>query len=209
MELISDILLIGAALAATGYCIVLSRRLRKFTDLEQGVGGAIAVLSVQVDDMTKTLKSAQSSAAESARSLGDLTARAEGAAQRLELLVASLHDLPDPAAAHDPSAPERAEPESPPASARQAPSPQPAAEPQAVDEAPAEASAGAPGVEPPAAPQAAPEQQGQPLQAEETPAGPLADSKEEPASAEAAAEPDNGGSVLFLSTRRRARQAAE
>lgn len=96
MELIADILLISGALAATAYCVVLSRRLRRFTDLEKGVGGAIAVLSAQVDDMTGTLRKAQNSAAGSAQSLADLTERAEGAARRLELLVASMHDLPDP-----------------------------------------------------------------------------------------------------------------
>ena len=96
MELVADILLISGALAAAVYCIVLSRRLRRFTDLEKGVGGAIAMLSMQVDDMTRTLEAAQSSALDSTRSLGDLTDRAEGVARRLELLVAAMHDLPAP-----------------------------------------------------------------------------------------------------------------
>lgn len=102
MESIADILLISGALGATAYCVVLARRLRRFTDLEKGVGGAIAVLSAQVDDMTRTLKSAQTSAAGSAKSLADLTGRAEGAAKRLELLVASMHDLPPTAPAPKP-----------------------------------------------------------------------------------------------------------
>lgn len=96
MELIADILLIAGALGAAVYCLVLSRRLRRFTDLEKGVGGAIATLSVQVDDMTKTLERAQSSAAGSAQSLDQLTGRAENVARRLELLVASMHDIPEP-----------------------------------------------------------------------------------------------------------------
>lgn len=95
MEMIADILLISGALAATAYCVILSRRLKKFTDLEKGVGGAIAILSVQVDDMSKTLKVAQSSAAGSAQSLDQLTSKAESVARRLELLVASMHDLPE------------------------------------------------------------------------------------------------------------------
>lgn len=94
MELIADILLIAGALGAGLYCVVLSRRLSKFTDLEKGVGGAIAVLSKQVDDMTDALEVARKATTSSASSLGSLTGRAEGAAQRLELLVASLHDLP-------------------------------------------------------------------------------------------------------------------
>jgi len=95
MELVADILLISGALVATIYCVVLSRRLRRFTDLEKGVGGAIAILSVQVDDMTNTLGVAQVSAAGSAQSLDQLTTKAEAAARRLELLVASMHDIPE------------------------------------------------------------------------------------------------------------------
>ena len=59
MEMIADILLISGALGAGLYCVVLSRRLSRFTNLEKGVGGAIAVLSSQVDDMTKALEEAQ------------------------------------------------------------------------------------------------------------------------------------------------------
>ncbi len=112
MELVADILLIFGAVAATGYCIVLSRRLRRFTDLEKGVGGAIAVLSVQVDDMTKTLGTAQVSAVGSAQSLDQLTTKAEAAARRLELLVASMHDLPGQAEPNKPAAEEPTDPKS-------------------------------------------------------------------------------------------------
>ena len=94
MDLIADILLIAGALGAGLYCVVLSRRLNRFTNLEKGVGGAIAVLSSQVDDMTKALEEARTATTSSAQSLNALTGRAEGVAQRLELLVASMHDLP-------------------------------------------------------------------------------------------------------------------
>ena len=62
------------------------------------MGGAIAVLSAQVDDMTVALEKARGAANGSAESLEALTARGETVARKLELLVASLHDLPDPAA---------------------------------------------------------------------------------------------------------------
>ncbi len=93
MGLVADILLLLGAIGATVYCVILSRRLKRFNDLETGVGGAIAVLSAQVDDMTKTLENARKIAASSAMSLDGLTERAESASRRLELLVASLHDL--------------------------------------------------------------------------------------------------------------------
>ena len=94
MELIADILLVSGALGAGVYCYVLARRLSRFNDLENGVGGAVAVLSAQVDDLTKTLEAAQATANASSHSLDGLTDRAESVAKRLELLVASMHDLP-------------------------------------------------------------------------------------------------------------------
>jgi hypothetical protein len=94
MGLVADILLISGALGAGFYCFVLSRRLTRFTDLEQGVGGAVAVLSVQVDEMTRALDGARRTSAEAADRLEAITRRAEEAASRLELLMASMHDVP-------------------------------------------------------------------------------------------------------------------
>lgn len=96
MTLIADILLVAGALGAAFYCMILSRRLNRFNDLEKGVGGAVAILSMQVDDMTKTLEKARTAAGDSTSSLESLTSKAENVAKRLELLMASMHDLPDP-----------------------------------------------------------------------------------------------------------------
>jgi hypothetical protein len=109
MDLIADILLVAGSFGAAVYCYVLAARLKRFTTLETGMGGAIAVLSAQVDDMTVALEKARGAASGSAESLEALTARGESVARRLELLVASLHDLPDPKAA-----PRAAEPPDPP-----------------------------------------------------------------------------------------------
>ncbi|MBR9841762.1 MAG: hypothetical protein GYB25_01260 [Rhodobacteraceae bacterium] len=108
MDLIADILLVAGALGAGVYCFVLARRLSRFNDLETGVGGAVAVLSAQVDDLTKTLEAARTTAGASTESLEGLTDRAEDVARRLELLVASMHDIPEPGTAPQkpPSAPE-------------------------------------------------------------------------------------------------------
>jgi hypothetical protein len=98
MDLIANILLIAGSFGAAIYCWVLATRLRRFTTLESGMGGAIAVLSAQVDDMTVALEKARGAANHSAESLEALTLRGEAVAKRLELLVASLHDLPEPQA---------------------------------------------------------------------------------------------------------------
>ncbi|MDV7145117.1 hypothetical protein R3X27_20745 [Tropicimonas sp. TH_r6] len=96
MGLIADILLIAGALGAAFYCFILARRLNRFTNLEQGMGGAVAVLSVQVDEMTKALEQAQNTSKSSADSLQQMTERAEAAAARIELVLASMHDLEEP-----------------------------------------------------------------------------------------------------------------
>lgn len=95
MDMIADILLGAGALGAAVYCLVLARRLKRFTRLEDGMGGAIAVLSAQVDDMTRALQRAQTTAEASEAALVSQTARAEAAAERLSLMLAGLHDLPD------------------------------------------------------------------------------------------------------------------
>lgn len=95
MELIADVLLLAATVGAAVYCYVLAARLRRFTTLESGMGGAIAVLSAQVDDMTRALEKAQGVASASETRLEELTQRADTLARQLELMVASLHDLPE------------------------------------------------------------------------------------------------------------------
>ncbi len=94
MAMISDILLFAGAAGAAFYCYVLARRLRNFTDLEKGVGGAVAVLSAQVDDLQRTLTAAQGTARRSVAQLDEVSGRAGATVKRLELLMASLHDLP-------------------------------------------------------------------------------------------------------------------
>ncbi len=95
MELVADILLVAGALGAGFYCFVLARRLNRFNDLEKGVGGAVAVLSSQVDDLKRSLDAARSTSEGSNEALEKLTSRAEAVSNRLELMMASLHDLPD------------------------------------------------------------------------------------------------------------------
>ncbi len=95
MSLIADALLAGGALVAALYCLVLSRRLRKFTDLENGVGRAVTLLAARADELDRTVRAAQSTAQQSVSKLESVSGRAESAARHLELLVASLHSLPE------------------------------------------------------------------------------------------------------------------
>ncbi|MGB3281165.1 MAG: hypothetical protein WBA92_18440 [Pseudorhodobacter sp.] len=95
MQFIADILLASGAFGAAAYCYILALRLKKLQTLETGMGGAIAVLSAQVDDMTRALENARGAADRQAKSLEALTQRGEEVAARLELLLASMHDLPE------------------------------------------------------------------------------------------------------------------
>ncbi|MDE4172940.1 hypothetical protein PXK01_02180 [Phaeobacter sp. PT47_59] len=109
MDLIADILLAAGALGAGFYCLVLARRLKRFNDLEKGVGGAVAVLSAQVDDLNKSLVSARQVSDGSSKALEQLTGRAETVAQRLELMMASMHDMPEAVVPPAPAAAKPAE----------------------------------------------------------------------------------------------------
>jgi hypothetical protein len=92
MDLIADALLIAGAAGAAAYCMVLSKRLNALRNLDSGLGAAIAALSRQVDDMRGSLESAKALTGDQNRNLTQLTARAEMAAGRLELLLAALHE---------------------------------------------------------------------------------------------------------------------
>lgn len=93
MSQIADLLLASGAFGAAFYCFILSRRLKRFTDLENGVGGAVALLSAQVDDLGRALSRAQEAAQSTRTRLSDQVRKADATAQRLELLVASVHDI--------------------------------------------------------------------------------------------------------------------
>ena len=109
MTLIADLLLVAGALAAGFYCFVLSRRLSALKNAEGGVGQVVATLSAQVDELSASVNNARNAANTSNDSLGELTARAENVAQRLELMVASMHDIPS----GEPEAPRTHEKDSP------------------------------------------------------------------------------------------------
>lgn len=112
MDFFADILLGLGALSAAVYCFVLSRKLSRFKGLDQDLGSAIAILSKQVDEMTQVLTEAKDSASRSSSDLADKTGAAQEIADRLEVMIAALHDLPDPSSDPDPDpVPEDPDPE--------------------------------------------------------------------------------------------------
>ncbi len=95
MAFIADVLLLVAAFAAAFYCRVLAVRLKRLSNTDKGLGGAITGLSVQVDEMKSTLKAVAETADRRAVELSYLTDKAEKSTRRLEILLASLHEYED------------------------------------------------------------------------------------------------------------------
>ena len=94
MHYYSDFLLIFAVVASIAYSLILARRLKAFSDLDNGIGDVIDNLSSQVEKLRQTIDDAQNSATRTNVHMTDLTHRAETASHKLELLLASMHDLP-------------------------------------------------------------------------------------------------------------------
>lgn len=110
MQHLIDITIGAAALLAAAYCLMLSRRLRSLSRLDGDVGNAIALLSAQVDALNTALIRAQKASDASVTQLSMQTERANKATRQLELLLASMHGVPDadahpyPSAANEPNA---------------------------------------------------------------------------------------------------------
>ena len=95
MELIADGLVFLGALVASVYCIVLSRRLRRMSMLEDGVGQAITSLSSQVEEMRTALAEAKISTETAGADVDARVGKAVKAAERLEQLTRSAERRSD------------------------------------------------------------------------------------------------------------------
>jgi uncharacterized protein HemX len=96
MQFFADLLLLSGALGAAFYCFILSKRLSRLTNLDDGVGATVSLLAKRVDELSKLLAQAKDEAHKGTTTLGELTEQAEATAKHLELLLASMHDLPSP-----------------------------------------------------------------------------------------------------------------
>ncbi|WP_316014958.1 hypothetical protein [Roseobacter sp. HKCCA0434] len=92
MDLIADGILILSTLSLAVYCTVISRRLKALRRLDSGMGAAVANMSLRVDDMRAAIDAAQRQSALALDGMTEQTQRAERAAGRLEMLLATLHD---------------------------------------------------------------------------------------------------------------------
>lgn len=91
--------LLLASLGLAVFCVILARRLRRLNDLETGLGGAIAVMAVEVDRLERAIRTARDEATRASEALADeiVTARQERAIWDLRQKIAVAAG-PDPAA---------------------------------------------------------------------------------------------------------------
>lgn len=97
LSTIADILMIAASTGAAIYCLILSRRLSRLTSFDKGIGGAIAVLSAQVDEMKAALTETRVSNDGASHQLQDLVRQARDISGELELMIAACHDFAEEA----------------------------------------------------------------------------------------------------------------
>lgn len=97
LSLVADLLMIAASAGAAIYCLILSRRLSRLTSFDKGIGGAIAVLSAQVDEMKAALAEAKIGTDGAGHHLRDLVGQAQNISGELELMIAACHDFAEQA----------------------------------------------------------------------------------------------------------------
>ena len=95
----ADLLVLLASLGAMGYCLVLSRRLNRLTSFDKGIGGAIAVMSSQVDEMKAALHQAKAGSDGEGKQLSELVQQARDISTELEMMIAACHDFAEDALA--------------------------------------------------------------------------------------------------------------
>ncbi|MBL4628340.1 MAG: hypothetical protein JKY00_09950 [Roseicyclus sp.] len=93
----ADILVIFASLGAMAYCMILSRRLSRLTSFDKGLGGAIAVMSSQVDEMKAALREAKAGSDGAGNQLHNLVHQAREISSELEMMIAACHDFAEEA----------------------------------------------------------------------------------------------------------------
>lgn len=117
----ADILVILASLGAMTYCWILSRRLSRLTSFDKGLGGAIAVMSSQVDEMKAALQEAKSGTDGAGTQLSDLVHQAREISSELEMMIAACHDFAEEAFSVQSERGEDQEPKGPPSNESAAP----------------------------------------------------------------------------------------
>lgn len=93
LSLFSDILLLAGTIGLAVYCRVLTGRLKAFNDIDSGLGGTIAELSRQVDEVRIALEAAMRTGESRGAEIDAACERADDRIGQLEMLVAAAEDV--------------------------------------------------------------------------------------------------------------------
>lgn len=96
MEIVADALLIVGAFGLAGYCLLLSRRLRRLARSDDGLGATIQQLSARVDSLTRTAAAATEAADAAASRLAALLEEADRREADLSFALAGLGEEAPP-----------------------------------------------------------------------------------------------------------------
>lgn len=100
LGLISDALLLAGTCGMAVWCRILTKRLKEFDDLDTGLGGTIAALSAQAEELKASIRAASEQTSDRGAALEEANARADDRIGRMEMLLASLEDIEAAAADH-------------------------------------------------------------------------------------------------------------
>lgn|SRR5690606_5743861 len=85
MDSILQIMLLAASCGLGMFCILLARRLHRLNNLESGIGGAIAVMSAEVDRLDRAIRKARAEASVASEALAEEIAQARGEREMWDL----------------------------------------------------------------------------------------------------------------------------
>jgi hypothetical protein len=86
-ELLIEVLVIAACIAAATGCFILNRRVRHLASTERGIGKAVSEMSRSVDQFERLLVAAEGSTREASTILDEQLAQARRLVARLEMLA--------------------------------------------------------------------------------------------------------------------------
>ena len=85
LDLILDASVIAGSLILMLFCVILARRLRRLNDLEQGLGGAIAVMAAEIDRLDQSIRLARQEATIAGEALAGEVQKAQAERARWDL----------------------------------------------------------------------------------------------------------------------------
>lgn len=89
-----EIGIIAGSVVLSVFCVVLARRLRRLNNLEEGLGGAIAVMAAEIDRLERSIRTARAEASSAGEALASQVQIAQSERARWDLHVRMRDAVP-------------------------------------------------------------------------------------------------------------------